>query len=368
MNISFNTNNQYYSPYMKSAQGSLFAQNQVGKQGGTAKNTVMGKTPVNPMASSFDKITDRAAEDRNGLSQQMRQMIRTLKQDSLQNQNNKKVNDFLETSGAPDAAETEMESAEKYNYKEVASKIRSAKTSNSAGQAVLAAKRAVTQIKRKISSGDGDPEELQLALTHAKRMEMVAKKKKHHLELEEMVTRTQKRDERLDQQKDAVQGMQSAITQAEEEKITEKEDEIFDEREEMLEEALAQIEESGEAVSDEMMAELNKMISEFGEEELKELQEAMEMLETMEVVDPHMSREDLEDLKRKHRASEEKAITKANMEYLKDMVKHELGKSGHIPTMGGQNAAPIVSGNVSSYSPEAMGSNSLSASSFSCNA
>ncbi|MBQ9303371.1 hypothetical protein [Butyrivibrio sp.] len=368
MNISFNTNNQYYSPYMKSAQGSLYAQNQVGKQGGASKNTIMGKSPVNPIASSFDKITDRAAEDRNGLSQQMRQMIRTLKQDSLQNQNNKKVNDFLETSGAPDAAETEMESAEKYNYKEVASKIRSAKTSNSAGQAVLAAKRAVTQIKRKISSGDGDPEELQLALTHAKRMEMVAKKKKHHLELEEMVTRTQKRDERLDQQKDAVQGMQSAITQAEEEKITEKEDEIFDEREEMLEEALAQVEESGEAVSDEMMAELNKMISEFGEEELKELQEAMEMLETMEIVDPHMSREDLEDLKRKHRASEEKAITKANMEYLKDMVKHELGKSEHIPAMGGQNASPIVSGNVALYSSEAMGSNSLSFSSFSCNA
>lgn len=353
---------------MKSAQGSLFAQNQVGKQGGTAKNTIMGKSPVNPMASSFDKITDRAAEDRNGLSQQMRQMIRTLKQDSLQNQNKKKVNDFLETSGSPDAAENEMKSAEKYNYKEIASKIRSAKTSNSAGQAVLAAKRAVTQIKRKISSGDGDPEELQLALTHAKRMEMVAKKKKHHLELEEMVTRTQKRDERLNQQKDAVQGMQSAITQAEEEKITEKEDEIFDEREEMLEEALAQIEESGEAVSDEMMAELNKMISEFGEEELKELEEAMEMLETMEVVDPHMSREDLEELKRKHRASEEKAITKADMEYLKDMIKHEVGKAGNIPAMGGGQTSPIVSGNMSFYSSEAMSSNSLSFSSFSCNA
>ena len=40
---------------------------------------------------------------------------------------------------------------------------------------MLAAKRAVSQIKRKISAGDGDPEELQLALTNAKRMEMVAK-------------------------------------------------------------------------------------------------------------------------------------------------------------------------------------------------
>ena len=337
MNISFNTNNPYYSPYMKNAQGNLYAQ----QQGGAMKNTVMGKTPANPMASSFDKITERAADDRNGLSQQMRQMIRTLKQDSSQNQNNKKVNDFLEASGSPDAAEEETAATSNYNYKEVASKIQSAKTSNSAGQAVLAAKRAVSQIKRKISAGDGDPEELQLALTHAKRMEMVARKKKHHLELEEMVARTQKMDERFDKQEDATQGIQSAITQAEEEKITEKEDEIFDEREVMLEEALAQIEESGAAVSDEMMADLNKMISEFGEEELKELEEAMEMLENMEVVDPHMSKEDFEDLKRKHRASENKAIAKANMEYLKNMIKHELGKAGRTPGMGGGQSAPV---------------------------
>ena len=345
MNISFNTNNPYYSPYMKNAQGNLYAQ----QQGGAMKNTVMGKAPANPMASSFDKITDRAAEDRNGLSQQMRQMIRTLKQDSSQNQNNKKVNDFLEASGSPDAAEEETAAASNYNYKEVASKIQSAKTSNSAGQAVLTAKRAVSQIKRKISAGDGDPEELQLALTHAKRMEMVARKKKHHLELEEMVARTQKMDERFDKQEDAAQGIQSAITQAEEEKVTEKEDEIFDEREAMLEEALAQIEESGAAVSDEMMADLNKMISEFGEEELKELEEAMEMLENMEVVDPHMSKEDFEDLKRKHRASENKAIAKANMEYLKDMIKHELGKAGRTPGMGGGQSAPV---SVSSPAPQ----------------
>ena len=113
----------------------------------------------------------------------------------------------------------------------------------------------------------------------------------------------------------------------------------------MLEEALSQIEESGADVSDEMMADLNKMISEFGEEELEELEETMEMLEDMEVVDPHMSKEDFEDLKRKHRASENKAIVKANMEYLKDMIKHELGKAGSIPGMGGgQSASAVVGG------------------------
>ena len=64
----------------------------------------------------------------------------------------------------------------------------------------------------------------------------------------------------------------------------------------------------------------------------------------MEVVDPHMSKEDFEDLKRKHRASENKAIVKANMEYLKDMIKHELGKAGRIPGMGGGQTASAVVG------------------------
>ena len=63
-----------------------------------------------------------------------------------------------------------------------------------------------------------------------------------------------------------------------------------------------------------------------------------------------MSKEDFEDLKRKHRASENKAIVKANMEYLKDMIKHELGKAGSIPGMGGGQSAsaavgsPVVQG------------------------
>ena len=50
------------------------------------------------------------------------------------------------------------------------------------------------------------------------------------------------------------------------------------------------------------------------------------MLEDMEIINPHMSKEDLEDLKRKHRASEEKAMVKADMDYLKGMIKHQMDK------------------------------------------
>ncbi len=179
---------------------------------------------------------------------------------------------------------------------------------------------------------------MELALNHAKRMEMVARKKKHHLELEEMAVHTQKSDENRDRMEEAATEMKNALVLTEEEKVTEKEDAVFNERKEMLHEAKEQLSESASQTSEDMTSELNDMISEFGEEELKQLEEAMEMLENMEVIDPHMSEEDLEDLKRKHRAAENKAIVKADMDYLKDMIKHQIDKGGSIPGMSGSGS------------------------------
>ncbi len=282
------------------------------------------KNKSNPLS----QFVDKASDETKGVSVQMRHMIRSLKEEqtekTLNNASSKdKLNGFLQQSGSPEAAkEEEVSTPPKYNYKTVATKIQQAKNSLSAGQAVLAAKRETQKIRRMISAGNGDPEELQIALTHAKRMEMVARKKKHHLELEELVKYTQKLDDELDKQEEAAASMEQAMVLAKEEEVSEKEDEIFDARIEMLDEALENMKESGVALSDDKLTELNEMISEFGEEELEELEESMEMLENMEIVDPHMSKEDLEDLKRKHRASEDKAIMKANMDYLKDMIKY----------------------------------------------
>ena len=216
----------------------------------------------------------------------------------------------------------------KYNYKDVSSQIQRAKTTVSAGKAVLSAKRKVLEIKRKISSGSGDAEELQMALTHAKRMEMAAKKKMHHLELEEMVENTSRRDDKLDKMEKATQGVQSALADETDMKISEAADEIFEERQDMLDEALDEAKDSGIDMSDEMIAELNELISEFGEEELKQLEEMMEMAEEMEIINPHMSEDDLKELKLKHRISENKDIVKADMDYLKSMIKYLTEKQG----------------------------------------
>jgi hypothetical protein len=356
MNISFNAQSPYSSLYQR---GPLLGQNSQQRTSGSNSPIIPGKKDD---ANSLSKFTNKITEEKPSINQQMRKMIRGLEQEryaaSANNAVKDKLNDFSKLSGAPDADEEEIDTSENYNYKTVATKIQQAKTSISAGQAVLAAKRETLKLKRKIASGAGDAEELQLALTHAKRMEMVARKKKHHLELEELVENTQKADERAENLKDPTVQMQSTIVSAEEEKLTEKEDEIFDERQEMLEAALEQLEESGISLSEEEMKELNEMISEFGEEELKELEEAMEMLESMEIVDPHMGKEELEELKRKHRASEQKAMVKADMDYLKGMLKHQMEKEVGIPSLGTLQGMGSISASAISEAGT-MGSTSI---------
>ena len=270
-------------------------------------------------------------DEESGLqkSRRMRNLIRELTDTSQQDQYRNMYASSSESrtvfdsrtglTSKEDEKEQELPKVTKYNYKEVANKIQSAKTSVSAAQAVISAKRKVAEVKRKISEGDGDPEELQSALTHAKRMEMAARKKKHNLEIEELAERTRKFDEDMDKLKESAGEMKQAMVFMSEAEKEEQEDEVFDARHEMVGELSEQIEE-GAKISEEELADINSMIAEFGDDMLEELEKEMEQLEDMEIVDPHMSREELEKLKVKHRGDEQKAIVKADMDYLKDVI------------------------------------------------
>lgn len=325
-----------------------------------SKRSGGGQIAGNPWndQQSGDAARERALEK----SREVKKMVRSLNQTKTENENpyavnsKDKIKDLMGTTGSSKSdKDKKAKKHTNYNYKEVANKILRAKTSVSAGQAVLSAKRKVLEVRRKMASSDGDADELQAALTHAKRMEMAARKKKHHLELEELVVTTQQRDEKLDKMEEAASDINSSMVQASEEQVAEREDAIFEEREEMLDEITEGIagegaggSGSGETavISDDMMAELNEMIAEFGEEELKQLEEEMEMLENMEVIDPHMSKEDLEDLKRKHRSAENKAIMKANMDYLKTMIKHSLQAGGAGASAGAGSGSSVAGGGV----------------------
>ena len=258
-----------------------------------------------------------------------------------------KQNGYLD-SGKTKSAKSDVKPKKKLNYRymDVSSKIMQAKTSISAGQAVISAKRKVLELRRKAAAKNVDSEELMLALSHAKKMEMIAKKKKHNLELEEMVAHTKERDERLDKIEEASENAKNAQMDVAKQTVEEAQDsiqqqqdayaeELYEEAQKMLESfeedsfSEEELQNVTEAVSDEMM----QMIESFGQDEMEMLEETMEMLEQLETVNPHMSDRQFENLKRKHRASENKAIAKANMEYFKGVMK-QLEKETHHASSG----------------------------------
>jgi hypothetical protein len=321
---------------------------------------------ANSMTSTIsERLKESQRSERELKNQKLRNLIRGLTTEPLKNNNNthsatlsNKVNGYLDLNSTNEKKAKEALKSYKYNYKDVSTRIQRAKTSVSAGQAVIAAKRKVIEIKRKLSVKSEDSGELQAALIHAERMEMVARKKKHHLELEELVSNTMKRDESLEKFEDASTNKASdkeqridSLPSPVEEKITEAEDMIFDERYKMIEDMMDVLQEEDISnLSDEMLDEMNEMIASFGEDELEMLEEAMDMAELMEVVDPHMSKEDYENLKRKHRASEERAIMKADMDYLKAVIKMNMDKSLKSPSLDAGAGMSGFSGNAFSAS------------------
>ena len=172
-------------------------------------------TGINGISDPFlqkynSDLAANMSEQKAKQSQHMRELLRNLKQTPVQNENPYSAMSKDKAGGFLDLTETRESEKEddndipyNYNFKEVEGRIQRAKTSASAGQAVASARRKVLEVRRKMASSKENAEELQLALTHARRMEMVAKKKKHHLELEEIAQTVRERDEKLEKQEQA---------------------------------------------------------------------------------------------------------------------------------------------------------------------
>ncbi len=229
------------------------------------------------------------------------------------------------SSKAAEKAKNQPKKKLNYNPTQIANKILAAKTSLSAGNALLAARRKVVELKKKLVANRGNADEVQTALIHAERMEIVAKRKKRDLEMEEMVERVSAQDAREEDMEKDWESMERDRVMGEEEKVAEAEDAVFDERQEAIDQAMEELAQKNEEMTEELSAEL----AELGEELIAELEDQMEALQDMEILNPHMSEEKLEEVKCKHRAAEERAILKANMEYFKATIKHaEASKGG----------------------------------------
>lgn len=239
-----------------------------------------------------------------------------------------------------------------YDVKNIASEITRAKKATTAGAAVIKASRQVRDLKRKLSM-NGSDEELKIALNYAKKLERIAKKKKHNLELEELVERTKALDEKLEENSSG-SAAADAVDMAEEklrDELDRSAEKMVDEFESELSEELSR--EFSEELSEDMIAELSGELSEDIIDGLSDslnelIDDTFELLEEMTVIDPHMSDEDFEKLKQKHRSSEQKDMVKADMEYLRDMLEHyeksaanSALNTGAFPTAATAAPAPV---------------------------
>lgn len=241
----------------------------------------------------------------------------------------KKYGDFLHSQRTKSNETSNNLQKLKYHFKNLSSKIVSSKSSFSARQVVNQAKREIQSLKRAKQSGKYDDEEIEAAITHAKAMERIARKKVKHLEEEEMQRAgknpcmgSEIQEEDKDKNDNEIRDIENP-----EENIgsTEKLD------------SLENLDYSANMVnSDSIMNSENivnsdsieKLLNEFAEEFTDEMKDLLEELGLEDLtkdmvggttdIDP----EDIKALKIKHRNAEMKEIVKADCEYLKTTFEH----------------------------------------------
>lgn len=236
----------------------------------------------------------------------------------------------------------------KYQFKNISSKILRSKTSVAAKQVAGQAKREVMRLKNAKQSGNYDADEIDAAITHAKAMERIAKKKVKHLEQEEMAKVSDKAEptgSSIDE---------NDIVEAAYDKIEEDVDKLVENAEESVEAYSDEISKMLEDCSDEMaqmLEECSDEMSQMLEEYTDELYEMMEEMGLDELADmlhtsKELSPEELKELKLKHRNKEMKDIVKADAKYLKAMFDHYEKMSGGSAAGGTAGTSANVSGGV----------------------
>lgn len=203
-----------------------------------------------------------------------------------------------------------------YNYKKISRQITMNNTSTGVRRVITKAREEVVSLLRKQMSGKYDETDLRHAIIHARKMERIARRKKKHLEEEEKAAATGK-------------GLveEGADTREDEE--------------------LKKIEESMDAASEEELEKLEELLEEY-EELMQEMEAAGGlddiMREYMGASVQEMTPEEVQELRKKHRADEMKDIVEADMKYLKAMFnKLEREKQESAQQAFQQAANPAVS-------------------------
>ncbi len=168
-----------------------------------------------------------------------------------------------------------------------------ARTSGAVSQVLIKMRNKRAQLISAKRCGEYDDTEIALAIIHAEAIEQVAKKRKKNLQMEERAENMQENEEYEEQLEEAADPLGLFGGENENSRML---------SEDEMEQILSDLEEE----MDELMKEM---------EENAEMDEALD--EMTEVFSGDMSPEDLEEMKKKHRAAEQRDIIKADMKYLK---------------------------------------------------
>lgn len=202
----------------------------------------------------------------------------------------------------------------KYSFKQLSTMILRTKKSVNAGQAVSSARQKVAGLRRMLYTGEYDDNELKLAIKHAEAMVRVAKKRKKHLQEEEQA------------------GKHGGICQAE----------LEEEQNAGQEEMEYAVQDSVEISEEEMrqlMRELQQEMQDLMEDSMEDLEQEMMQTEDLTATRVNMDPEDLEALKKKHRAEEMRQILEADMKYLKALFqKYQQDKKSAGSSQGSGNS------------------------------
>ena len=243
----------------------------------------------------------------------------------------------------------------KYQFKNISSRILRSKTSQAAKQAAGQARREVMRLKRQKQSGNYDSDEIDAAITHAKAMERIAKKKAKHLEEEELAKAA-----------GGIQGEQICM----EEEVKDPEDEEKDtaDEEKLAEEDLPGAEEYHGPEPEEVLlqtADLMADMSDLTSDMMQEMSDSMrdmlnemgldELTDSVLSVEKDMDPVDLKMMKIKHRNKEMKELAKADAEYLK-AVFNRLEKMKESVVISSGSSAAMSSGTAeTSFSADVTG-------------
>lgn len=192
-----------------------------------------------------------------------------------------------------------------YSFKSISNQIMMAKTPNTAKMVATKARGKVAMLQRNIDNDDYDETELRHAITHAKKMLRIAKKKMRHLE--EETEAKQKNGAQIQDKDSGVPDLPDEEEKEQEQKELEL-DQAMQEYQDIMSEFMTK-------AMNEMM---NQIMNEMMEDtQLDELADAfMGDISQVEDLEP----EDLEKLKKKHRSDELREIMEADMKYLKAMI------------------------------------------------